>query len=218
MKNNNSKVLFLSLSTLLLYFILPASRVVNPAYFILGITLFLSFSAFNNDTIAREYIFDRRAIKENKEYYRFISHGFLHADVTHLFFNLFSLYSFAPYLNRALQNTLPKAGFIFIFIYLSSIVFSSLFDYINKKGEYYALGASGAISSIISIVVVLFPELKLGIIFLPIMVPGPLFLALFMGLSYYLSKGNSRIGHMAHLSGAVYGLFIGFLIKMLLSL
>ena len=35
-------------------------------------------------------------VNKNKEYYRLISNGFIHADFLHLFFNMYVLYIFGP--------------------------------------------------------------------------------------------------------------------------
>ncbi len=62
---------------------------------IIIITAIISFTAFNNEKITNDLIFWPPMIKEKHQYYRFITSGFIHADITHLAFNMITLYSFA---------------------------------------------------------------------------------------------------------------------------
>jgi membrane associated rhomboid family serine protease len=188
-------------------------NLVSPVWFLFGLTIFLSFSAFNNNELSQNAIFDKRRVNEDGEYYRLLTHGFLHVDFFHLLVNGFAYYNFAPFLYRALESNTEHAGSLFLTIYLISIIGASFPDLKFKKGDYYAVGASGAISALLAMVVVLYPKISMGIIFLPIFLPGPVFLLIFMLISYQLSKGNSRIGHLTHLSGAVIGIVIGLFLK-----
>lgn len=59
-------------------------------YLITGITVVVSFICFNN-----RLLFDKLSLKpyrivHAKEWYRIISHGFVHADWVHLFVNMFT--------------------------------------------------------------------------------------------------------------------------------
>jgi membrane associated rhomboid family serine protease len=49
--------------------------------------------------------------------------------------------------------------------------------------------------------------MKMGIIFLPIMMPAFIFGLLYLGYSYYMAhKGGDNIGHDAHFFGALFGI------------
>jgi len=218
---NNKAVFSFALGIIWLYYLGESFsnfkvNLVSPVWFIFGLTLFLSFSAFNNNELSQNAILDKRRVLEQGEYYRLLTHGFLHVDFVHLLFNGFAFYNFAPFLYHALENNTSHAGSLFLLIYLGATIGASVPDLKYKKGDYYAVGASGAISALLALVVVLYPKLSMGIIFLPIFLPGPVFLLIFMLVSYQLSKGNSKIGHLTHLSGTVIGILIGFALKLTL--
>ncbi len=63
-------------------------------YIIIGITVLVSFMAFNNAKTMSDFMFNPYVIHHRKQYYRFISAGFIHADYFHLFFNMYALYLF----------------------------------------------------------------------------------------------------------------------------
>jgi membrane associated rhomboid family serine protease len=62
---------------------------------IIIITCIISFTAFSSEKITNDLIFWPPMIKEKKQFYRFITSGFIHADFIHLAFNMLALYSFA---------------------------------------------------------------------------------------------------------------------------
>ena len=79
-------------------------------YLITGITVVVSFICFNN-----RLLFDKLSLKpyrivHAKEWYRIISHGFVHADWVHLFVNMFTFWSFGKYI----EDTFRYLGFFFI--------------------------------------------------------------------------------------------------------
>ena len=67
----------------------------------------VSFICFNN-----RLLFDKLSLKpyrivHAKEWYRIISHGFVHADWVHLFVNMFTFWSFGKYI----EDTFRYLGF-----------------------------------------------------------------------------------------------------------
>ena len=55
---------------------------------ILLLTCVISFTAFSNEKITNDLIFYPTAVTNNKQWYRFITCGFIHADIMHLAFNI----------------------------------------------------------------------------------------------------------------------------------
>ena len=145
------------------------------------------------------------------EYYRLITSGFIHADFSHLFFNMFSLY----FVGQSVEFFYDDIGkhTLYIALYLSAIVVASLPSFAkNRHNHYYrSLGASGGVSAILVSGVYFQPWSEIRVWFIPM--PYVVFALLFIGTSYYLSrKGGSYINHEAHLWGAIYGLVFTFLI------
>jgi len=70
-------------------------------------TVIVSLVAFNNSQVMDNLIFYPPAVSEKNQYYRFITCGFIHADMAHLAFNMISFYLFS--------NALVEPFFIQIF-------------------------------------------------------------------------------------------------------
>ena len=65
----------------------------NHTVIIIIITAIVSFLAFQNQNIMNRLIFWPPAMQRG-QYDRFITHGFVHADGTHLLFNMITLFFF----------------------------------------------------------------------------------------------------------------------------
>jgi membrane associated rhomboid family serine protease len=140
-----------------------------------------------------------------KEYYRIFSHAFIHADLWHLLFNMFSFYSFAFILESYLGHTK------FFIVYFGSIL-ASVYTCILKNQMnpvYRSLGASGGVSGVIFSFILFQPMSKIGIMFIPVGIPAFVFGFLYLAYSYYSAENQyDNINHEAHFYGAVAGLVI----------
>jgi membrane associated rhomboid family serine protease len=181
---------------------------------IIIITCIISFTAFNNEKILDDLIFYPPAIAVQKQYYRFFTCGFIHANYGHLFFNMYALYMFGEYVEHQFTNVFGAGGkWLYLLMYISSLFFCLLPTYGKNKTNYNyrSLGASGAVSAVVFAFIFLEPMQKIGIIFIPVMIPGFIFGFLYLVISSILDKrGAGSINHSAHIWGALYG--ISFLI------
>ena len=76
------------------------------------------------------------------------------------------------------------------------------------------MGASGAVTGIVYSSIILFPEMKLIMLFLPIPLPAYVFGICYLIYSIYgMNKNLGNIGHTAHFGGAIAGLLVTILIK-----
>ncbi|MBL0329135.1 MAG: rhomboid family intramembrane serine protease [Bacteroidetes bacterium] len=186
-------------------------------YIILAITVFTSITAMDNHTLKNKLMFNAYMIKERKEWYRFFSHGIIHADWMHLGFNMLSLYMFGKAVEDAYAAIFDGKGMLFfIILYVGGLVMSSLYSYErNKTNIYYnSLGASGAVSAVIYAYIMLAPTAQLGIMFIPVPIPAYIFGFIYLGIEYYLSKrGNTGIAHDAHFWGAIYGIVLTIILR-----
>ncbi len=182
-------------------------------FIIIGITVAVSLIAFSNNDLRNKALFYPYAMRGPNEYYRFLSHGLIHADYMHLFFNMFALYSFGRYAEYALFNRTE-----YISLYVTALIASSLFDFFKNRDNpnYAALGASGAVSAVVFSTLIFDPWARnvaiFGIKFLAI--PNIAFAVLYLWYCAYMSKrGGDNIGHNAHFWGSVYGFVFAAILK-----
>ena len=162
----------------------------------------LSFLGFKNQPFFNKYQFQICKIKAGEQI-RVWSSGFLHVDFNHLFVNMLSFYFFAGYV----VNSLGEMKFLAL--YLTSLYFGNYlsYRYHNKQDNYTAVGASGAVSGVVFSAILLYPDMKMMLLFFPIPLPGYLMAALYMVYTIYgMRKQKDNIGHTAHFGGAIAGL------------
>jgi len=146
----------------------------------------------------RPYYFHRK-----RQYDTMILSGFVHADVGHLLFNMFTFYFFAFPMEEFI-GTIP-----FLILYFFGLVVSHTCTWYKQRNNpgYASLGASGAISAVLFAFIVYFPTMSLMIIPIPIPIPAFLFAIGYVAYSYWASKQDTGgINHDAHLCGAISGL------------
>jgi membrane associated rhomboid family serine protease len=183
---------------------------------IIIITCMVSFAGFNNQKIMDDLIFNPPAIAHQKQYYRFFTCGFIHANYMHLGFNMYSFWIFGEYVEAQFMNAFGEKGkFLYLLMYVSALFFCLLPTYAKNKENYHyqSLGASGAVSAVVFAYIFLDPLRRIGFVFLPqsMMIPGFVFGLLYLIVSSYMDKkGGGNINHSAHIWGALYG--ISFLI------
>ena len=177
---------------------------------IIVITSIISIRAFNDNVLMSRIIFHPPAVKQGN-WYRLLTYGVVHADYTHLIFNMFTLYFFGPEIESVFKSILGQTtGSIFyILLYLSALIVSIIPSYFKNKdnASYYSLGASGAVSAIIFAYVLINPMNYMGVLFIPVMLPAFLFGLIFILISMSLEKKQSGgINHSAHIAGGIYGI------------
>lgn len=180
--------------------------------FITVATVIVSLLGFNNRKVIDDLIFYGPAISQRNQYYRFITHGFIHADFMHLAFNMLAFYSFGNILENHLfaDDAIfgENAKFYFAVLYFGGLILASIPDYSKHKNDYHyrSLGASGAVASVIFASIVLYPNMPISLMFLP-GIPGWIFGILYIIISAYLDRqGGGNINHGAHLWGAIFGI------------
>lgn len=177
---------------------------------IIGITALISLLAFQRNDIFDRMKFNAWEIHHQKEWFRFISYGFIHADWIHLLVNMFVLYSFGCIVEEVFQYYFDLKFIIYyLLLYFGGIAFSAIWDFGKYKDNmnYNAVGASGAVSAVVFSSIILYPAGKIFLFFIPIGIPAPIFGLLYLVYSAYMArKGTSNIGHSAHFWGAVFGI------------
>lgn len=175
-------------------------------YAIIAITVVVSFLCFNNRQLFEKLALNPYRVVHAHEWYRVITHGFVHADGTHLFVNMFTYWSFGTYIEKVFEVADWGTGY-YLLLYFGAMVIASVPDLIRYRNAswYRSIGASGAVSAILFTSIFLNPWDKI-LLFAVIPVPGILFGVVYLIYCQYMAKrGGDNINHNAHFYGAVYG-------------
>ena len=170
------------------------------------------YALLQDDSLIDRLGFRPVRIREQGEWYRFITAGFVHAGLAHLAFNLITLYFFGPLLEGVL------GPLNFIVLYFGSELAAHALTYWFHRGneDYNAVGASGAISGIVFAFCLFAPFEKLYLFF-AVPIPAILFAIGFVAVSIYaMNKTRGRMGgiaHEAHLGGALGGVVLTILLE-----
>lgn len=177
---------------------------------IIIITVLVSLSAFSSRKVMDDLIFYPAIISEKGQFYRFVTYGFIHADMMHLLFNMYAFYLFGEFTEAAFGQLFAgiQGKVFYVLMYLLALILCVIPDYLKHRDHvrYRSLGASGAVSAVVFAYIMMNPMGGIGLIFIPIFIPGFLFGLLYLIASFFLGRsGTSRINHSAHLWGAVFG-------------
>lgn len=192
---------------------------INILTLIIVITVIISMQAMNNGEMKEKLMFSPYLVKHNNQGYRVFSHLWIHADVAHLFFNMFSLYALGGMLESELIYDYGTylGELHFTTIYILGGLFATMIPYIrnHENPVYQSLGASGAVSAIVFAAILWRPEMELQMMFIPIPFKAYWFGLFYLAYEIWMDKrGNTGIAHDAHIGGAILGivyvLFINF--------
>ena len=138
----------------------------------------------------------------------FITSMFLHADLNHIFFNMFVLLMLGPTLERRIGGK----KFLTLFIVSGIIGNVGYFTtaYISNNTFVPAIGASGAVYGVVGALAILYPRMKVliyGIIPMPMIVTAFLYVMIdFFGL--FMPTG---VAHGAHIGGMIVGIIFAII-------
>ena len=176
---------------------------------IIIVTVVISFMAFRDKGLMNKLIHNPYAVNHHREYYRTLTCGFIHADYMHLFFNMYSLYFFSTTVESYFDYFFAdNSKLFFMALYLIGIIFSNIPDIIRYRDKpfYNSLGASGGVSSVVFVSIILSPLEKLYIVPIPFEMPRYVYGFLFVAYSFYLDRRQGdNVNHMAHLWGGLWG-------------
>ena len=171
---------------------------------IIAANVIISIKGLNDFSFFEKFKFNIGGLRRGEQI-RMISSGFLHVNEMHLFFNMFTLYFFA---DEVIAFLGPAK---FLIVYFGSLIMGNLLSYYFHKEEYYysAVGASGAVTGVLYSAILLHPNMKLYMMFIPVAIPGYIFGIGYLLYSIYgMKKQLGNIGHDAHFGGAIGGYVI----------
>ena len=167
--------------------------------------------------------------------FQFISYMFLHANISHLFFNMFGLYMFGRVLEQYLG---PKKFLTYYFVTgigaaiiqqatwsidLMPIAKQINFDLSNGApiallkqkellfNQFVTIGASGSIFGLLLAFGMLFPNQPLYLMFIPVPVKAKYFVIGYAVIELFSGVSNfnfDNIAHFAHLGGMLFGVLL----------
>jgi membrane associated rhomboid family serine protease len=125
-------------------------------------------------------------------YWRLLSSAFLHENLLHIAFNMYALYLFGPFVERALGRAR------FIGAYLTVSVGASVFVYWLSEPRGLTIGASGAVFGLFGMALIFLLKAKQDVSTLLVLLAINAFLS---------TRGN--ISWQGHLGGFVVGCLLG---------
>ncbi len=136
------------------------------------------------------------------ELWRLVTYMFLHANIGHIFFNMWGLYIFG----KGVAIILGRKRFLSLY-FISGIFGGLVWVAANWKSPYPVIGASGAVFGVMLAMAMLDPNQEYLILFLPVPIKCKTLIVVYALLEiiseYSGAKGN--VAHLAHLGGFVGG-------------
>ena len=170
----------------------------------------------------------------NFHIYQLLTYMFMHANLEHLFFNMFALWMFG----MVVENVWGPRKFLFYYILCG--IGAGVFQEVAQLVSFYitvssqvpsftlsqfpaiahqlgpmlvnwtTVGASGAVYAILLAFGMLFPNEKLFIIPIPIPIKAKWFVMIYAGIELFsaMATTSDNVAHLAHLGGMVVGFFL----------
>lgn len=180
------------------------------------VTVAASVYAWSKPEIQQKWMFNPFVVHNARQYYRFLSSGFIHSNSMHLLFNMIALFFFGGVIERIYENTFGGIGIVlYLITYLAGIIVSNIKTYLKyKDSSYYnSLGASGGVASILFASILYRPTASICLYF-AICIPAFILGAIYLIYSYYSGKRMSdNVNHDAHLFGSLFGIVFTILLR-----
>lgn len=169
----------------------------------------VSYISFNNQKLFNKLLFSPYVVIREKEWFRFLTAGWVHGGFLHLAINLFVLFGFGLVLENYIVSWYGEIGRVYyLLLFLVSVIVAHIPTYLKEKDNYaYAsVGASGGVSGVLFATILLEPLQNLylfGIIPIPGIVFGVLYLIYTQRMA---GQNRDNINHDAHFFGAIAGI------------
>jgi membrane associated rhomboid family serine protease len=138
--------------------------------------------------------------------WQLVTYGFLHGSFSHIFFNMFAIYTFGSTLEQFFGTRW------YVLLYFVSVVTAGIAQLaVNAVlgSPYPTLGASGGVFGLLLAFGMYFPRQRIMLLFPPIPMPAWVAVTAFGALELFLGVTGTQAGvaHFAHLGGML-GAFI----------
>ncbi len=164
--------------------------------------------------------------------YQLVTYMFLHGSWSHIFFNMFAVFMFG----QMIENAWGSKRFLLFYLITGigaglvqeCVWFFSLQDILHSSYQYIpdgqtritvaeylnvfiTIGASGAVFGILLAFGMMYPNVELFVMFIPIPVKAKYFVVVYGIIELFLGIGNfggDNVAHFAHLGGMLFGLIM----------
>jgi membrane associated rhomboid family serine protease len=168
-------------------------------------TVAVTIVSFSNQSLYHRLLFSSWHVIVRQEWWRMVSHGFVHADYAHLIVNMLILFVFGGMVEHVF------GGIWFLLLYFCGIIAGAVAGLLQHRqhGDYQAVGASAGVSAMVAAVTTAFPDLTMGMLWFPIPMPAWLYSCIYIIYSIVAGKGRwDNVGHNAHLAGLIVGVLL----------
>lgn len=153
--------------------------------------------------LLRWFAVDARSWTTTLQLWRVITYQFLHANLWHIFFNMFALFMLGPALERSWgsRRFLP-------FYLICGAAGGILYPLLAHVGFLRAgpmVGASGAILGVVAACAILFPHFVLILFIFPVPIRVMAVILAVMSLLTVITRGANAGGEAAHFAGMAVG-------------
>ena len=142
--------------------------------------------------------------------YQLFTYMFCHADFFHIFFNMLLLSFFGPILEEFWDQ--KQFLLFYIITVIGAGVFNILMDLLFGIGSFgVMIGASGAVYGVMTAFGIIFPNMELRLLFLPISFKAKYMVMVLGSIAIYsgfTSSPNDNTAHFAHLGGIVVAILL----------
>ncbi len=172
----------------------------NAAFILISINLLVFLLTWLEPQLKRVLSLNPLFVVQNNMYWQVFTYQFVHADISHLFFNMLALFFFGV----AVERRLGSKEFLLLYLTAGTLggILSLLIYILTGAWYVYLLGASGAIFALLLAYAVLYPE-SIILVWGIIPIPAPILVLGYAALEVFnmLTGINQGVAHSTHLIG-----------------
>ncbi len=137
-----------------------------------------------------------------------VSHMFMHGNFMHILFNMMALFFLGPHIERVLGE--QRFLLFYLICGFAASGLHLLLYFLGFIGPVSIVGASGAIMGVAIAFAILYPNIKLMLLFPPIPIKAKYLVGAYILFDLFSGFGgaNTGIAHFAHLGGAIGGFLL----------
>ena len=134
--------------------------------------------------------------------WQWVTYGFLHGNLGHLFFNMLALWMFGSAIERVWGS---RPFLIYYFVCIVGAAFVQTI--VSWNSTFPTVGASGGVFGLLLAFGWMFPKAPIYFMFIPFPIQARYFVLIYGVVELYLgfSRFQTGIAHFAHLGGMLFG-------------